>query len=98
MSHGVRSFRGSPGAPLGERGVARARGRVSAELERSGDPDRTANVEVVGRSLHHDLMDLLEVTGRAVALDVDDIFDLLVARGDLVAEAEEAAEIELPLR
>src|SRR5690348_8818967 len=86
-------FVGSPGA-RGE-GRVRARGSPSADVERSGDPDRTADVEVIGRGLHHRLVDLLEVAGRAVALDVDDIFDLLVARSDLVAEAEEAAQVEL---
>src|SRR5256885_710209 len=87
------SFEWGPGRTEGREGRAR---ESSADAQRRVHPDRPAQVEVIGRGLDHRLVDLLELVARAVALDADLVIDRFIARSDGVAEAEEAAQVELP--
>ena len=68
---------------------------ASADAQRGVHLHRPADVEVIGRGPDHRLVDLLELFGRAVALDQYFAVDLLVAGRDMVIEAEEAAQVEL---
>src|SRR4051812_49045797 len=80
-------------ARWGGGGCARPGPESSADGQRRVHPDRPAHVEVIGRGLDHRLVDFVELLGRAVARDADFVVDVRVAGRNLVAEAEEAAQV-----
>src|SRR5262249_13316977 len=70
---------------------------VLLHLELRVDADRVRDVEVVGRRLHHVLVDLAELLERSVPLDADGVADRLVARPHAGIDPEESAQVELTI-